>query len=111
MREGLQRKARRICMGKSEDLERKARFFCGLPAKKRAQKAVQVGRRRSPVLVKQNGLPPMHPGYGPCHKIQFLAKRRHLGACPGGLHFRVCTRGAAPFSTKTGRLKMAYFEM
>jgi hypothetical protein len=33
MREGLQRKARRICMGKSEDLERKARFFCGLPQK------------------------------------------------------------------------------
>jgi hypothetical protein len=25
-RKGLQRKARRICMGKSEDLERKARF-------------------------------------------------------------------------------------
>jgi hypothetical protein len=26
-RKGLQRKARRICMGKSEDLQRKARFF------------------------------------------------------------------------------------
>jgi hypothetical protein len=25
-------------------------------------KAVQVGRGQSPVLVKQNGLPPMHPG-------------------------------------------------
>jgi hypothetical protein len=32
-RKGLQRKARRICIGKSEDLERKARFFAALAAK------------------------------------------------------------------------------
>jgi hypothetical protein len=32
-RKGLQWKARRICMGKSEDLERKARFFAALAAK------------------------------------------------------------------------------
>jgi hypothetical protein len=32
-RKGLQRKAHRICIGKSEDLERKARFFAVLAAK------------------------------------------------------------------------------
>jgi hypothetical protein len=38
MREGLQRKAHRICIGKSEDLERKARFFCPSSDKKNAPK-------------------------------------------------------------------------
>jgi hypothetical protein len=34
-RQGLERKAHRICIGKSEDLERKARFFCPAAGKKR----------------------------------------------------------------------------
>jgi hypothetical protein len=34
-RKGLQRKAHRICIGKSEDLERKARFFAAMPQKMR----------------------------------------------------------------------------
>jgi hypothetical protein len=33
-RKGLQRKAHRICIGKSEDWERKARFFCPAAGKK-----------------------------------------------------------------------------
>jgi hypothetical protein len=33
-RKGLERKAHRICIGKSEDLQRKARFFCPVSGKK-----------------------------------------------------------------------------
>jgi hypothetical protein len=46
-RKGLQRKAHRICMGKSEDLERKARFFAALAAKNAPEKyklAVSINR-------------------------------------------------------------------
>jgi hypothetical protein len=37
-RKGLQRKAHRICIGKSEDFERKARFFARLWAKNAPKK-------------------------------------------------------------------------
>ncbi|MDR1627143.1 MAG: hypothetical protein LBT33_11450, partial [Spirochaetia bacterium] len=55
-----------FCRPAAKRLKRKARlvaiFF----------KAVQAGRGRSPALVKQNGLPPMQPG--------FLARERQKGA-------------------------------
>jgi hypothetical protein len=41
-RKGLQRKAHRICIGKSEDLERKARFFARFERAKNAPEILEI---------------------------------------------------------------------
>ncbi|MDR1315499.1 MAG: hypothetical protein LBK13_01390, partial [Spirochaetales bacterium] len=52
-RQGLQWKARRICFGKSEDLERKARFFAAESRKKGAiMEKKQVFPLRAKTLIR-----------------------------------------------------------